>query len=149
MMRMERMRTMTPQQQGTLVKLSETAMTVANPREDVRGLKVVDRHGEEVGEVDDLLLDDRENRVRFLQVAHGGFLGIGAEHFLVPVDAVTRVDADHVHIDRMRSELSDVPGYDPALAEAPDYYPGVYDWWGYGPYWAPGYTYPGYPAYPV
>lgn len=136
-------------QMGTLVKLSDAALTVADPAEDVRGLQVVDRHGEEIGSVDDLLLDDRENRVRFLQVAHGGFLGIGEEHFLVPVDAVTRIDADHVHIDRERSKLSDVPGYDPDLAEAPDYYPGVYGWWGYGPYWGPGYTYPGYPVYPV
>lgn len=131
---------------GTLVRLSDTALTVADPSEDARGRKVLDRFGEEIGEVDDLLLDDRENRVRFLRVAHGGFLGIGAEHFLVPVDAVQRIDRDHVHIDRARSDLSDVPGYNPELAEAPDYYPGLYGWWGYAPYWTPGYTYSPYPV---
>ena len=131
------------ERRGNLIKLSDSALTVAEPAEDVRGLAVVDRNGEEIGNVDDLLLDDRENRVRFLQVGHGGFLGIGEEHFLVPVDAVTRIDADHVHVDRTRSDLTDVPGYNPALAEAPDYYPGVYGWWGYSPYWAPGYAYPG------
>lgn len=130
------------ERRGTLVKLSDSTLTVADPREDVRGLKVVDRHGEDIGTVDDLMLDDRENRVRFLQVAHGGFLGIGEDHFLVPVDAVTRVDADHVHIDRARADMTDAPGYSPELAEAPDYYGDVYGWWGYGPYWAPGYAYP-------
>lgn len=134
---------------GTLISLTDSSLTVANPDEDVRGRKMLDRHGEEIGSVDDLLLDDRENRVRFLRVAHGGFLGIGEEHFLVPVDAVTRIDNDHVHIDRERSKLSDVPGYNPDLAEAPDYYPGVYGWWGYSPYWAGGYAYPAYPVYPV
>jgi hypothetical protein len=122
-------------QTGTLLSLTDSSLTVANPDEDVRGRKVHDRQG--------------ENRVRFLRVAHGAFLGIGEEHFLVPVDAVTRIDYDHVHIDRERSKLSDVPGYNPSLAEAPDYYPGVYGWWGYSPYWAGGYAYPAYPVYPV
>lgn len=133
---------------GTIVKLSDTTLTVADPSEDVRGLKVLDRNSEEIGEVDDLLLDEREHRVRFLQVAHGGFLGIGEDHLLVPVDAVTRIDESHVHIDRERSEMSGAPGYSPELAETPDYYRDVYGYWGYGPYWAPGYAYPAYPRYP-
>ena len=134
---------------GTLVSLSGASLTVASPEEDVRGRKVVDRHGEEIGSVDDLLMDDRENRVRFLKVGHGGFLGIGEDHFLVPVDAITRIDEDHVHIDRSQSDLSDAPGYNPELAETPDYYPGVYGWWGYAPYWTGGYQYPAYPVYPI
>lgn len=136
-------------QTGTLHLLSDSQLTVANPDEDVRGRNVVDRHGEKIGDVDDLLLDDRENRVRFLRVAHGGFLGIGEQHFLVPVDAITRIDADNVHIDRTRSDLGKAPGYSPELAEKADYYQGIYGWWGYGPYWAPGYAYPAYPMYPV
>ena len=134
---------------GTLVPLGDSTLTVANPDEDARGRTVVDRHGEEIGKVDDLLIDDRENRVRFLRVAHGGFLGIGQDHFLVPVDAVTGMDEDRVYIDRERSRLSDVPGYDPELAREPEYYSSVYGWWGYAPYWAPGYTYPPYPGRPV
>lgn len=135
------------EQVGMLQKLSDTGLTIADPAEDVRGRTVIDRHGEEVGEVDDLLLDDRENKVRFLQVGAGGFLGIGEQHFLVPVDAVTRIDADHVHIDRERTGLRDMPTYDPALTYDPAYYGDVYGWWGYSPYWAPGYAYPAYPAY--
>ncbi len=131
---------------GAIYKLSESTLTVADPAEDVRGRKILDKTGEEIGTVDDLLLDDRENKVRFLQVAHGGFLGIGEDHFLVPVDAVTRIDADHVHIDRERGALTDAPGYRPELAEAPAYYGDVYGYWGYGPYWAPGYVYPAYPG---
>jgi sporulation protein YlmC with PRC-barrel domain len=133
---------------GTLHRLGDTDLTVADPAEDVRGRKVVDRNGEEIGDVDDLLLDDRENKVRFLRVGAGGFLGIGEHHFLVPVDAVTRIDADHVHIDRERAGLRDVPTYDPDLAYEQDYYGNIYGWWGYSPYWAPGYAYPAYPAYP-
>ena len=132
---------------GTLTGLNGSNLTVADPKADVRGRDVLDKNGEKIGSVDDLLIDDGEGRVRFLKVAHGGFLGIGEDHFLVPVDAVTRVDNDHVHIDRDRGALGGVPGYDPKLAEDPAYYGNIYGWWGMGPYWGPGYVYPAYPTY--
>lgn len=135
---------------GVVIPLADSSLTVSDPAEDVRGLKVVDRHGDELGDIDDLMLDDRDNRVRFLRVAHGGFLGIGESHFLLPVDAVVRIDDAHVHVDRERSAMGETPGYDPDLAEQPDdYYTGVYSWWGYPPYWTPGYMYPAYPVYPA
>lgn len=130
---------------STLQPLSETGLTVQDPWADVRGRKVLDAADEEIGKVDELLIDDTETKVRLLRVEHGGFLGIGADHFLVPVDAVTSVDDDSVRIDRERAEMTDVPGYDPDLAREPVYYRDLYGWWGYEPYWGPGYAYPPYP----
>jgi sporulation protein YlmC with PRC-barrel domain len=114
----------------------------------VRGRTVLDRNGEEVGKVDDLLIDERQRSVHFLRVGAGGFLGIGASHVLVPVEAVAGIDADHVHIDRDRAALKGAPGYDPDLTYDLPYYGDVYGWWGYGSYWGPGYIYPSYPLYP-
>jgi len=57
-----------------LVRLSDTELTIANPAEDIRGRAVVDRDGEDIGEVEDLLIDAQEKRVRMLEVASGGFL---------------------------------------------------------------------------
>ncbi len=136
---------MTESTQATLVKLGDTGLTVADPAADVRGRKVLDRHGDEIGTVDDLLIDDGESKVRFLRVGAGGFLGIGEQHYLIPVDAVTKIDADQDHIDRERAGLRSVPTYDPELTYDVDYYGNVYGWWGYGPYWGPGYAYPRYP----
>lgn len=130
---------------ASLVRLSETGRTVSDPKTDVRGRRVLDREGEQVGTVDDLLVDQGELRVRFLRVEHGGILGIGAQHYLVPVDAVSKITEDAVHIDRERERLTDVPGYDPEVAEDPAYYGGLYGWWGYPAYWAPGYAYPIFP----
>ncbi len=130
---------------SNLVALSDTDLTVADPQADVRRRKVIDATGEEVGKVDDLLIDDEQTKVRMLRVQHGGLLGIGADHFLVPVDAVVSVTADAVHIDRERSRLTDVPGYEPEVVYDPTYYGGVYGAWGYPAYWGPGYMYPGYP----
>ena len=129
---------------GRLIRLSDTGQTVADPAADVRGRRVHDSTGEEVGKVEDLLIDDEERRVRFLRVGAGGFLGLGKDHFLVPVDAITSVEQESVTVSRDRARLQDVPVYDPELAEDPAYYANVYGWWGYGPYWAPGYTYPPY-----
>ena len=122
-----------------LYPLSESDKIVEDPSADVRGRSVVDRNGEEVGRVDDLLIDDEETRVVFLRVSEGGFLGLGKTHYLVPVEAVVAVDRDRVHIDRHRSGMGEVPAYEPKLATAPEYYGNVYGWWGVPPYWGPGY----------
>ena len=74
-----------------LVRLSDTELTIANPAEDIRDRTVVDRDGEDIGEVEDLLIDAHEKRVRLLEVASGGFLGLGKTKFLLPVEAITRI----------------------------------------------------------
>lgn len=130
---------------GRLVWLGETYRTVADPEADVRGLEAVDADGDPMGTVDDLLVDEEADRVRFLRIGSGGFLGLGRQHFLVPVDAVT-VTGDHIVITgRDSSRLDDAPAYDPELTDDREYYDRLYTWWGYPPYWAPGYAYPPYP----
>jgi sporulation protein YlmC with PRC-barrel domain len=134
-------------QTAALHKLSDTDFTVADPAEDVRGRKVLDKVGEEIGSVDDLLIDDREKKVRFLRVAAGGFLGLGETTFLIPVDAVTRVTPDAVRVDQTRERVTAGPRYDPDVVREPDW-SSVYGYYGYPPYWGPGYVYPPYPFYP-
>lgn len=120
---------------STIHELGDTDRTVADPDIDVRGRTVVDRDGHHLGRVDDLLIDDQEERVIFLRVAEGGFLGFGASHYLVPVEAVVVVHPDHVMIDQQHGTMGDVPGYDPELAPMSAYYGNVYGWWGVPPYW--------------
>lgn len=130
-----------------LVRLGDTEMTVADNSEDIRDRAVVDRSGEEIGHVDALLIDERERKVRFLEVASGGLLGIGEEKSLIPVDAVARVGPDRVVIDQTRERIAGAPTYDPDLAFDRGYYDQLYGYYGYAPFWGPGYVYPGYPYY--
>jgi sporulation protein YlmC with PRC-barrel domain len=135
-----------------LVPLSEERLRVAEPAEDTRGHTVIDRHGDEIGTIEDLLVDDSERKVRFLVVQSGGFLGLGAKTLHIPVDAVTRIHDDHVHVDQTREHVGGTPDYDPdVVVEEGDaeggYYEGVYRHYGYSPFWAPGYVYPGYPFF--
>jgi sporulation protein YlmC with PRC-barrel domain len=132
-------------QSAILRKLSDTGRTVADPADDIRGRTVKDIQGEEIGTVDDLLVDSDEEKVRFLRVEHGGILGFGATPSFVPVDAVTAVTDDEVRIDQSRERVAQAPPYDPELADETDYYGSLYGHYGYPPFWYPGYVYPGYP----
>jgi CBS domain-containing protein/sporulation protein YlmC with PRC-barrel domain len=128
------------------VRLSDTNLTLAEAGEDLRGLKALDLSGEELGTVNDLFIDEQERKVRFLEVSSGGFLGLGATKFLIPVDAISRITADDVHINQSRERVAGAPQYDPALVEE-RYATDVYGHYGYQPYWGPGYHYPPYPYY--
>lgn len=132
---------------GTLVKLGDTDETVANPDDDIRGRDVKDVNGTDLGKVKALLVDQDEGRVRIIEVASGGFLGIGQDRTFIPVDAITAVTDDEVRIDQSRERVAGAPTYDPDLVQERETYGGVYDYYGYAPFWGPAYTYPNYPYY--
>jgi sporulation protein YlmC with PRC-barrel domain len=98
-----------------LIRLSDTDFDLPE-HEDIRGRKVMDQDGNEIGKVDDLLVDPRQRRVRFIQVTSGGFLGIGGTMLLVPVEAVTRFDREGVEIDRSGRAMGAMR-YNPTLTD--------------------------------
>jgi sporulation protein YlmC with PRC-barrel domain len=74
---------------GVLEPISQANLEVADPTEDIRGQKVFDRNGEEIGKVDDVFIDPAERRARFVSVKSGDFLGLGGNHYLLPVDVIS------------------------------------------------------------
>jgi sporulation protein YlmC with PRC-barrel domain len=111
---------------GTMMRLSDSD-------------QVLDRAGNEIGKVDDLLIDTEHKRVRMLRVEHGGLLGIGTTPLFIPVEAVERITDDEVGIERSRGEVADAPRYEPELVDADTYFTDLYGYYRYMPYWAPGY----------
>lgn len=132
-----------------VTSLGDTDVTPANPDADVRGRNLLDQDGNKIGTIDDELIDTETRQVRFLRVEHGGFLGIGEKHFLVPVDAIAAVDVENVRINRPSGQMKTVPGYDPNLLIDEGYYQGIYNWWEYAPFWSNGYVYPPFPMSPA
>lgn len=132
-----------------LVRLGDTGKTVADANEDIRGHTVRSDSGEEIGKVEELLVDVAEKKVRFLVIASGGFLGIGKDKTFIPVDTIKSINPDdrEVVIDRSREQIAGAPEYDPDLAVERSYYEGIYGYYGLSPYWNPGYAYPGYPLF--
>ncbi|MGM7697142.1 PRC-barrel domain-containing protein [Microbacterium sp. A84] len=138
---------MDTQDAGTLVKLSETDETVGSRDEDIRNRDVKDRDGADLGKIKDLLIDDAEGRVRFIEVASGGFLGMGQDRTFVPVDAITSITEDEVRIDQTREHIAGAPTYDPELVRVRETYGSILGYYGYAPFWTPNYQYPNYPYY--
>lgn len=129
---------------GELVRLSDTDLIVMDPEEDIRGFAVMDDSGDEIGEIEDLIIDTEEKKVRFLQIASGGFLGLGEKRYLVPVDTITAIEDGVVRISKSWEHVAGSPEYDPDI-ESPEYWQETYDYYGYPPYWGAGYVYPGMP----
>jgi sporulation protein YlmC with PRC-barrel domain len=85
--------------------------------------------GERIGTIENVERNEDTDRVEFLQVGRGGFLGFGAERFLVPVTVIVRVDEKHVCIDRSLRDLDGVPDYDFERVADPDYCEQIRSWW--------------------
>jgi sporulation protein YlmC with PRC-barrel domain len=130
-----------------MTRLSDTTLSFVDEAQDIRSREVLDKNREEIGRVNDLFIDPKGEKVRFLEVASGGFLGMGETKFLIPVDAITSVSKDEVIIDRTRDIVASAPKYSPDLVDT-RFLTEVFDHYGYSPYWGKGYVYPPYPFYP-
>jgi sporulation protein YlmC with PRC-barrel domain len=127
---------------GALMRLSDSGQMPADPHQDVRGRKVCDCDGYEIGEVDDLLIDPKQHKVRLLSVVHGGLLGDAVARSFIPVELVERLTADEVGIDRPRMQVARAPKYDPELGDHDERLARLYGHYGYTPYGSHGYVPP-------
>ena len=132
---------------AALIPLRGQGQTVADHAVDLRGRKVHDRDGTDIGKVTDVLIDPRDREVRFLVVAHGGLFGLRAQHCLIPVDAISSVTADLVHLHQSGQHLAAAPGCDRALHDENSDYRHLSGFYGDQPFSGMGYTYSGYPYY--
>ena len=92
-----------------VAKLSGEAVALKDSSQDLRGRDVYDRNGNQIGSVEDLYVDAEEYYVRFLDVASGGFLGIGEKHFLIPIEAVTDASEDRATIAEDQEKIKGAP----------------------------------------
>ena len=98
-----------PAGQSKLVKLSDSEFHFEDPALDIRGLGVFNRNGEQMGSVEDLYIDPERRKVRFLDVAAGGFLGLGEKRFLIPVEAVVKIYEDGITVNQGHDKVSESP----------------------------------------
>ncbi len=65
-------------------------MATANPQynlissEEVQGTTVYDQNGNDIGEIDHLMIDKVSGNVRYAVMSFGGFLGLGESHYPLP-----------------------------------------------------------------
>jgi sporulation protein YlmC with PRC-barrel domain len=91
------------------------------------GSEVYSSDGSNVGSVASIVGDDGSQP--FLQVHHNGLFGIGAESFLVPVDAITGTEVGKVTVNKSAEELVGIPPHDEHAPADPGYFSSLYAWW--------------------
>jgi hypothetical protein len=93
-----------------------------------------DKDGHDLGTIEGLLVDEAERKVRFMEVASGGFLGMGESKSLIPVEAITQVTPDAVYIGHTLEHVAGAPRYDPKLMHTElEYFFNLYPYYGYPP----------------
>jgi len=77
------------------------------------GDSVINTKKEDLGKVEDIMLDLQTGRIAYLVVSFGGFLGMGDKLFAVPFGAVQLDTEQHAfELDVSKERLKNAPGFD-------------------------------------
>ena len=101
--------------------------------------KVVNAAGEDLGNIEDYMIDLNNGRIAYCVLSFGGFLGMGEKLFAIPFQAMT-LDTENkrfvLNIDKER--LKNAPGFDkdnwPDTTN-PEWGTRIYKYYGIDPYW--------------
>jgi sporulation protein YlmC with PRC-barrel domain len=124
-------------QEDVLIKLGDTELVLNDSSADTRNHKVIDSEGKDIGHVSALYIDRDERKTRFLQVGTGGFLGLGEQQFLVPVEGIARTTEDTVYLNHSQDHIVKSPPYDasPTTQRNSEYWNHYYGYYGHRSYW--------------
>jgi sporulation protein YlmC with PRC-barrel domain len=78
---------------------------------DLIGMDVHNLQGRDLGEINDLMIDVNNQRVRYAILAFGGFMGLGEKLFAYPV-RVLQTSGDRLVLDVPKDRLERAPGFD-------------------------------------
>ena len=96
--------------------------------------------GEDLGEIEEVMIDLDHNRIAYAVVSFGGFLGMGDKLFAVPMESLALDAPNHQFIlDVDRETLENAPGFDkddwPDTADRA-WGANIYAHYGQEPYWS-------------
>ena len=103
------------------------------------GETVVNRQGDTVGEIEEIMLDVRSGRIAYAVMSVGGFLGIGEKYFAIPWRAFTMdTDRKYFILDVDKARLESAPGFDkahwPSMADE-SWAARIHEYYSTRPYW--------------
>lgn len=103
------------------------------------GDRVRNPAGEDLGKIEEIMLDIPSGRVAYAVLSFGGILGLGSKLFAVPWEALIINERDHEFVLSVeKSVLENAPGFDqdnwPNMADR-GFGEGVHRHYGYKPYW--------------
>ena len=105
----------------------------------LKGDKVVNHQGEDLGKLEDLMIDLERGRIAYAVLSFGGFLGMGDKLFAVPWQAFgVDTGEKRLVLNASKELLEKAPGFDksnwPDMADLA-WGSKLYGYYGYKPYW--------------
>ena len=103
------------------------------------GDRVVNRKGEDLGKIEDFMIDPEQGRVGYAVLSFGGFLGMGNRLFAIPWEALKLApEKKQFILDVDKKKLENAPGFDkdnwPDFADR-QWGSTIYKYYGYSSYW--------------
>ena len=119
-------------------KHAQGAFTIV-VKKSILGAKVINTAREDLGTIEDIVIDARDNRVAYAILSFGGLLGLGDKHFAIPWEALSFDASEKIAVLSIdKDRLSNAPGFDknnwPDMANS-DWGTEVHKHFGYKPYW--------------
>jgi sporulation protein YlmC with PRC-barrel domain len=104
------------------------------------GADVENMQGEDLGQIEDIVLDPQDGRVAYAVLSFGGFLGLGEKYFAIPWSALTAKAGEEntlvLNVDK--EKLKNAPGFDknswPNMADR-TWGQQIHSYYGVPPYW--------------
>ena len=110
---------------SNLVKLDDFEGELDEHWQDIRGRKVIDKNGDEVGTVEELYIWEGPSTVHLITVS-------GDERsFLIPVHTVTNVDEEAVALEVGKEKVMDSPEFDSDDVPDSETRRAAFDYYGY------------------
>ena len=108
-------------------------------KKTVIGSKVVNVQNEDLGEIEDLVVDAGAGRIAYAVLSFGGFLGVGDKYFAIPWNAFHfNLSEKQAVLNVDKKLLENAPGFDkdnwPNMADS-IWGNSIYKHYGYTPYW--------------
>jgi sporulation protein YlmC with PRC-barrel domain len=108
----------------------------------LKNYKVVNDAGEDLGNIEDLMIDLQNDRIAYAILSFGGFLGMGEKSFVVPWRALElKLYEDNliITLNVQKEVLEKAQGFDKdKLPLTYEELLTVYTYYGYQPYWQTG-----------
>jgi hypothetical protein len=108
-------------------------------KKTVIGSKVVNQQNEDLGKIEDVVIDADAGRIAYAVLSFGGFLGMGDKYFAIPWEALRFNLADNRALLNVNKKiLENAPGFSkdnwPDMADA-TWGNQIFTHYGYKPYW--------------
>lgn len=105
----------------------------------ITGTDVINHNGEDIGKIEEVMIDTRMGHIAYVVLSFGGIMGLGNKLFAIPWGAfMIHSENEKFVLNVAKEKLEEADGFDkddwPDMADL-KWRAGIYDYYGSKPYW--------------